>query len=148
VKGSYLLVVTLATGKDIVIGKLGRIHFPEATYAYVGSAMNGFKARLAHHLKEKKEPHWHIDYLLNEAEVLDILLYPSKQREECVLAQALAKRFESIAGFGSSDCRCKSHLYFGDSEHSTKERIVEAVGKAGITCKSYLRRSRENDIDI
>jgi len=148
VKGSYLLLVTLATGKDILTGKLGYIHFPKATYAYVGSAMNGFEARLAHHLKGKKKPHWHIDYLLNEADVLEILLYPSKQREECILAQALATGFESIPGFGSSDCRCKSHLYFGDNEHSMKERIVQAVGKAGITCKSYHGRSRENDIGI
>ena len=141
-KGSYLLLVTLATGKDILTGKLGYIHFPKATYAYVGSAMNGFEARLAHHLKGKKKPHWHIDYLLNEADVLEILLYPSEQREECVLAQALAKGFESIPDFGSSDCRCKSHLYFGDSKSSMKERIAQAVGKAGITSKSYQKRSR------
>ena len=146
--GSYLLLVKLSTGKDILIGKLGYIYFPKALYAYVGSAMNGFKARLAHHLKEEKKPHWHIDYLLNEADVWEILLYPSKQREECVLAGALAGGFESIPGFGSSDCRCKSHLYFGDSEHSMKEKIVQVVGKAGITCKSDHRRSRENDISI
>lgn len=147
-KGSYLLLVRLATGKDILIGKLGYIHFPKASYAYVGSAMNGFKTRLAHHLKQEKRPHWHVDYLLNEADALEILLYPSKQRQECVLAQALAKKFQSIPGFGSSDCRCNSHLYFGDSEDSMKKRVIQAVGKAGVTCKSYQRRSRENGIRI
>jgi len=148
VKGCYLVLVRLATGKDILIGKLGYIHFPKAFYAYVGSAMNGFRARLAHHLKEAKKPHWHIDYLLNEADFWEIILYPSKQREECVLAQALAKGFQSIPGFGSSDCKCNSHLYFGDSEDSIKEKAIQALGKAGITCRSYQRRSRENDIRI
>jgi len=148
VKGSYLLLVRLATGKDILIGKLGYIHFPKASYAYVGSAMNGFKARLGHHFKKGKRPHWHIDYLLNEADVSQIILYSSEQREECVLAQALAKGFQSIPGFGSSDCKCGSHLYFGDSEDSMKERVIQAVGEAGVTCKSYQRRSRENDIRI
>ena len=134
-KGSYLLLVRLATEKDILIGKLGYIHFPKASYAYVGSAMNGFKARLAHHLKEEKRPHWHIDYLLNEADVLEIISHPSKQREECVLAQALAKGLQSIPGFGSSDCKCNSHLYFGDTEDRIKEKLIPAIGKAGITCK-------------
>ena len=57
-KGTYVLIIELAHTKDILVGKLGYIHFSKAFYAYVGSAMNGFEARLPHHLRKKKKPHW------------------------------------------------------------------------------------------
>jgi len=126
VKGSYILLVELASNKDILIGKLGYIFFPKAFYAYVGSAMNGFKARLAHHLRDSKKPHWHIDYLLNQSEIIDIILCPDEQRAECLLAQALAKDFQFIPGFGSSDCHCNSHLYFDSDKDKLKAGIVAA----------------------
>jgi len=127
-KGSYILLIELASDKDILIGKSGYMHFPKAYYAYVGSAMNGFKARLAHHLRERRKPHWHIDYLLKEAEIIDIILCPSEQRTECFLAQALAKKFPSILGFGCTDCRCNSHLYF-DADKGNLERGIIMAGK-------------------
>ena len=83
VRDSYILLAELAREKDILVGKLGYIHFPEAFYAYVGSAMNGFKARLVHHLRERKKPHWHIDYLLDKVEVLEIILCPSEPFASC-----------------------------------------------------------------
>ena len=135
VKGSYILLVELASNKDILIGKLGYIFFPKAFYAYVGSALNGFKVRLAHHLREKKKPHWHIDYLLNEAQVLEIILYPNEQREECVLAQALAGEFQFVPSFGSSDCECNSHLYFGNDKDRLKAKVIEVIEKAGLAYK-------------
>ena len=54
-KGSYILLIELAAEKNVLIGKLGYIFFPKAFYAYVGSAMNGFEARLAHYLKDNKK---------------------------------------------------------------------------------------------
>ena len=82
-KGSYILLAELASSKDVLIGKLGYISFPKAFYAYVGSAMNGFKMRLPRHLKDNKKPHWHIDYLLNEARLSEIILCPSEPFASC-----------------------------------------------------------------
>jgi Uri superfamily endonuclease len=113
-KGSYILLMELSEGQKIWVGKLGSIFFSRGFYAYVGSAMNGLEARLARHLRREKKFHWHIDYLLKEAEIRDIILYPSEVKAECFLSRAMAGKFRHISGFGSSDCHCASHLYFGD----------------------------------
>jgi len=163
-KGSYILIVELASNKDVVIGKLGYVSFPRAFYAYAGSAMNGFKARVAHHLKGNKKPHWHIDYLLKQAELVEIILCPGEPfacchsegekrpknlaqgrlRGECFLAQALAEEFQSIPGFGASDCKCKSHLYFGDGKDKLISKVTEAVNQAGLACQIFCLKEWEN----
>ncbi len=153
-KGSYVLLAELASSKDILVGKLGHISFPKAFYAYAGSAMNGFEARLARHLKDNKKPHWHIDYLLNEARLSKIILCPSgpfacchserseesysaqgRLRVECFLAQALHKEFQSISGFGATDCKCRSHLYFAGDKDRLTSKIVEAIDQASLNYK-------------
>jgi Uncharacterized conserved protein len=134
-KGSYVLLIELAVSKDILVGKLGYISFPKAFYAYVGSAMNGFKARLPRHLRREKKLHWHIDYLLQEARIADIILCPGEQRTECLIAQAMAEEFASISDFGCSDCCCGSHLYYDKDKNKLKAGIVAA-------CESiYCERS-------
>ena len=138
-RGSYILLVRLAAEKDILIGRLGYIPFPKASYAYVGSAMNGFKARLAHHLREGKKFHWHIDYLLKEAEIEEIILCQGEKMVECTVAQALAGEFQSIPGFGASDCRCRSHLYFADEKDRLKARVAEGVKQAGLAHEIFSR---------
>lgn len=139
-KGSYTLLIELATEKNILIGKLGYLFFPKAFYAYVGSAMNGLEARLARHLRKEKKLHWHIDYLLKEAEIADIILCFAQQRTECFLAQTLAKEFQSIPGFGSSDCKCKSHLYFGNEKDRLKAKVTETINQVNIAHKILLQR--------
>ena len=132
VKGSYILLVKLAAEKDIIVGKLGYVSFPTASYAYVGSAMNGLRARVARHIRYEKKPHWHIDYLLKEAEIEEIILCPSEARLECSLAQTLDRELESIPGFGSSDCKCQSHLYFTANKDRLKAEFVKAVKQASL----------------
>jgi Uri superfamily endonuclease len=143
VKGSYILLIELATKKDIFVGKLGNISFPKATYAYVGSAMNGLRARLARHLRREKKLHWHIDYLLKEAEVEEIILCQGDDRVECSLAQALAGELQSVPGFGSSDCKCRSHLYFASEKDRVRARATEAVKQANLAHEIFLWRSRK-----
>jgi Uri superfamily endonuclease len=148
VKGSYVLLVELTTGKDIFVGKLGYVSFPKASYAYVGSAMNGLRARLARHLRRKKKLHWHIDYLLKEAEVEEIILCQGEERVECSLAQALAGKFQSVPGFGSSDCKCRSHLYFASERDRLKARVAEAVKQAGLAYEIFSKGVIENGTRI
>ena len=111
-KGSYVLLIELPEEQTITIGSLKAIYFPRGYYAYVGSAMGGFKSRLNRHLKSNKKPHWHIDYLLKRASISEIILCETKDRVECAVAQALSHQFDPIPGFGSSDCKCHSHLFF------------------------------------
>ena len=148
VKGSYILLVELATGKDILVGKLGYVSFPKASYAYVGSAMNGLRARLDRHLRGEKNTHWHIDYFLKEAEIKEIILCKAEERVECSLAQALAEEFQSIPGFGASDCKCRSHLYFAGGKDRLKARVAQAVKRAGLGYEIFFQGSRENGTRI
>jgi Uri superfamily endonuclease len=119
-KGSYILIIKLKDKKTIQIGKLGKIHFKKGFYVYVGSALNGLEQRINRHLRKTKKKHWHIDYFLDFAEVIDTIYKESETREECNIAIELDKQLVSIPGFGCSDCRCKSHLFYGSYKMITQ----------------------------
>lgn len=106
----------------IRVGSLGEIHFPKGHYIYIGSAMNGIEGRIARHLRHLKKIHWHIDYFLNKADIKKIYFIESPRRLECLLAENFNKRFEVVNKFGSSDCSCKGHLFYG--EHDEFVNIV------------------------
>ena len=128
-KGSYILLSRLPEEQTITIGRLKAIRFPGGYYAYVGSAMGGFRSRLKHHLRDNKTPHWHIDYLLKKASLISLILCETTDRSECAIAQALSRQFGSIPGFGSSDCKCPSHLFLdNDDMTSTILAILDQPG--------------------
>jgi Uri superfamily endonuclease len=112
--GTYALLLALRTPAELKIGRLGRIQFYSPYYLYFGSAFGpgGLKARIRHHLQPVRRAHWHIDYLRHEADVLGVWYSPDGARLECTWANAaLAHRGVSpVPRFGSSDCRCQSHL--------------------------------------
>jgi Uri superfamily endonuclease len=114
-RGSYQLILYLPKVTTLQVGRLGTFLFPAGRYVYTGSALNGVETRLARHQRQNKTLHWHIDYLLRHARIMTIRVFPTPQNIECALnrqplrrpgAQVIAK------GFGSSDCRCPSHLVF------------------------------------
>ncbi|MHA2005819.1 MAG: GIY-YIG nuclease family protein [Promethearchaeota archaeon] len=121
-KGSYILVTYLPEPVEIDIGALGMLLFNEGFYLYIGSAMgNSGSASLVNRVKRhvlpsnKKKLHWHIDYLLNyeNITIMKIYIIPSLQRLECSIAMELMDLANDfLRGFGSSDCNCKSHLYY------------------------------------
>ncbi len=77
--------------------------------------MNGLHARVQRHLRNQKTIHWHIDYFLEHARVVDVWMQRGKRRLECAWArQMLALENAQIVAerFGSSDCSCRSHLAF------------------------------------
>ena len=131
-KGSYVLLIELPKEQVITLGNRQAIQFPCGYYAYVGSAMGGFKPRLNRHLKGNKRPHWHIDYLLQQASITDIILCETKDRIECAIAQALSHQLDSIPAFGCSDCRCRSHLFFAADERQMKSKVMADINLLGI----------------
>ncbi len=137
-KGSYVLIIKLPSEQAIKIGSLNTMHFPAGYYAYVGSAMGGLKSRLSHHLRAGKKPHWHIDYLLQQAAISSIILCEARDRTECTIAQALSHQFDSIPGFGCSDCRCKSHLFYASREMKTT--IMKTLNLLSLAPKWVIKK--------
>ena len=139
-KGTYALVMELGSETTIAVGRLGRrsgereITFPAGCYVYFGSAHGGLRGRVSRHLKRegakgsggsrKKRFHWHIDYLVQFADVTQVWYALEeeqgewllrKEKLECLWCQAARELPQAqflIPGFGSSDCRCPSHLIY------------------------------------
>lgn len=113
--GSYLLLLDLDTTARLTVGRLGTFEFPAGRYAYAGSARGpgGLRARVARHIRAEKRLHWHIDYLAARAPIVAVWYVESGKRLECLWAARLSDLPGAslpVDGFGSSDCRCQSHL--------------------------------------
>jgi Uri superfamily endonuclease len=110
------LRIDLSRPVRIRAGRLGRLTLAAGTYLYCGSARRNLPARVARHLRRRKQRRWHIDYLLGHpaAEVIQVAAWGD--RGECDLVrQALGAGGRAVApGFGSSDCRggCPAHLIY------------------------------------
>jgi len=67
------------------------------------------------HLRKQKKIFWHIDYLLQEAEIEDILIKP-ECFDECLVTHEIHRLVRRsrypVKKFGSSDCRCPGHLLY------------------------------------
>jgi Uri superfamily endonuclease len=116
-KGAYILELWLDYDKQITIGKLGVINFKKGRYFYVGSSQNNVEKRIAYHMKDDKKIHWHIDYLTTSKDFIKIqakIFESCKKEKECEISADLGKKYFSIDGFGCSDCRCKSHLFYDE----------------------------------
>lgn len=112
-RGSYIVVFQIRREQGIKIGRLGDITFAEGYYLYVGSAMEHLAKRVERHRKKQKRMRWHIDYLSQVADWVASLPIRSSKKLECDIAEALSSIFiTKIPGFGSSDCRCASHLFY------------------------------------
>jgi len=111
-RGSYLLLLELGETEEIETGGLGRVRYPRGFYVYVGSAMANLTARIERHRRRRKRFHWHVDHLRDRATFVDALPIRAADRLECELAAAVRELAGwSVAGFGSSDCDCASHLF-------------------------------------
>ena len=113
--GTYALLLGMDARSPVAVGKKGTFEFGSGEYVYVGSARGsgGLRARVLRHQRQSKRLHWHIDYLLAHAELLGVHAVVSHEKLECEWAQALSRLpgAKAVApGFGSSDCRCLTHL--------------------------------------
>jgi Uri superfamily endonuclease len=72
-------------------------------------------ARIRHHRKIATRPHWHIDYLRVVCDLVEVWFTTDPTNHEHVWAKALARVpgvCQPMPGFGSSDCKCDSHLFW------------------------------------
>lgn len=126
-KGCYAILMNLEKSSEIRIGSLGILNFPCGHYLYIGSAMNGIEGRVIRHIRSRKKLHWHIDYFLKKARIVAVYSLSSKKRLECNLADSFSEGFEVVPNFGSSDCKCKGHLFYGNRYKLTKCALANGM---------------------
>jgi Uri superfamily endonuclease len=116
-EGTYVLIIELKSHTRLTVGKLGRFDFPAGWYAYAGSAFGpgGLRARLSHHLRGASRPHWHVDYLGLKGYIQEIWYGRGTDYDEhrwTARLRSLPHADVLVPGFGSSDCRCETHLVY------------------------------------
>ncbi len=133
-KGVYVVLFE-SPGGEISVGSLGERLFPPGWYGYVGSALSpgGFARVKRHHLlylNRDRPPHWHIDYLLHSDRFrMRYAIFGVTEKDlECSLADRIGP--PAVPGFGCSDCRCSSHLFF--RREDPREEMVNAMKSLGI----------------
>ena len=113
--GAYALAFESDSSFVAKIGALGEFDFSPGIYVYVGSALGpgGLRARVGRHLRKNKKLKWHFDYLSELLEPVGGYCEVTSERLECAWAAKLAdaRGIVPVSGFGSSDCRCLSHLF-------------------------------------
>ncbi|HHT9124733.1 MAG TPA: GIY-YIG nuclease family protein [Candidatus Brocadiia bacterium] len=135
-KGVYNLLIKLEKDRRLKVGMLGTFQFPKGYYVYTGSAQNNMEKRIARHLSHNKKMHWHINYLLRVAKVLKVVEYAGLKTDECRISRAIGKHSDAkiiVKRFGSSDCKCRTHLYF----FSRKSKNV-------LQCSSLFLKMKKN----
>ena len=98
---------------------------PRGYYIYTGTAQKNLASRIKRHCRKEKKKHWHIDYLLEFADVIDVKIIPNASRdEEAVYADKWLSiaDFVPIKKFGASDSPAESHL----TGFLTKKKIIQS----------------------
>jgi len=147
-KGVYLLIQCLPAAKRIRVGKLGVFEFAAGYYAYAGSAFGpgGLAARLRHHGRRARRPHWHIDYLRRHTRIVAIWLGTQRRLEHewSAALRRLTGTGVPAPGFGSANCGCATHLVRFDHRPSIARfnRAVErACGHAATAVAAIANRT-------
>ncbi|MEW6456760.1 MAG: GIY-YIG nuclease family protein [Acidobacteriota bacterium] len=130
-KGIYILSIRLKEQKKISVGKLGEIEFKPGLYLYVGSAQGGLEYRIKRHLRKNKKLFWHIDYLRKEAEIEGVWIKKGRFNE-CAAVRKIQDStcFSTfpVKGFGSSDCKCLTHLFYSSKNNSGIRNFITRLG--------------------
>jgi Uri superfamily endonuclease len=130
-----------------MVGKLGSFDFPAGWYTYIGSAFGagGLIGRIKHHLRPVEKPHWHIDYLRQEAALKEIWLSPDTERREedwVDMMIDIPGATALIEGFGASDTKQETHLFYFEVQPSLEDFAVGV--RARFPQAKVLRAYAEN----
>lgn len=137
VKGTYALILKLDREARITVGRLTAFTFPAGYYLYAGSALGGLFPRIERHMRGGKKLHWHIDYLRRNARAVEVWYLVSEERLECDWYRAAVGMPDAevlVDGFGSSGCKCRSHLVYFESKPSLSD-FRKNLGKQGADLK-------------
>jgi len=132
-KGCYILIIELNTPTDIPIGRRGIYSFKEGYLAYIGSALNGLEPRIGRHLRKEKKLHWHIDYLLQHTELRRAIYAETDKKQECLISKEFLNTLEPVPGFGCSDCRCLTHLFYHEDPDALRQAVLTVFGNVKLT---------------
>jgi Uri superfamily endonuclease len=137
-EGIYTLILWLDSSESIRVGALGEIEFKRGCYTYTGSARGpGGLARVKRHMRgisgECKTRRWHIDHLLPKVSLSEVAIIRTASDLECQIARDIGVSLEPVLGFGSSDCRCQSHLHYSHDLNEAADVVKLAYGKAEIS---------------
>ena len=114
IPGAYVLSMRVTNPLVLDIATLGHPRLSPGHHYYCGSAHGpgGLRARIERHLRTVKRIHWHIDHLIQAANITGY--WYTTQRDECELVSLLLDQAAGrapISGFGATDCRqCGAHL--------------------------------------
>jgi len=124
------LIISVSEDFGIIVSCLGKVLFKMGNYIYIGSAKGCLEARLRRHLRKDKKVYWHIDYLLKSEKVQISQIWVINKTIECKTVGIFNRNFVGTMvkkGFGSSDCKCLSHLFYLKDRERT-EKILEKKG--------------------
>lgn len=111
-RGVYCLLIYLKNESSIKIGNK-EATFPKGYYCYIGSALNNLQKRIERHKRKDKKKHWHIDYFLEKARIINIKTIKTGKRKECWLSNKIKNKGQvTMKKFGSTDCSCEAHLHY------------------------------------
>ncbi len=127
-KGIYALEICLSRDVFLSVGALGKIAFSRGVYVYIGSGQRNLEQRVRRHFGEEKKVFWHLDYLLSDrnAKITRAKIRQAGKVRECMVARELGRQGTPVAGFGCSDCRCASHLFWFPEDFDLMELKVLA----------------------
>jgi Uri superfamily endonuclease len=130
--GTYALILQNRSTGKVQIGRLGQIELVPGYYIYVGSAFGpgGVRARVSRHWRADKPKHWHIDHLREFVPPLSAWVSYKPEQLEHQWAQRLyeTSEMEAIQGFGCSDCKCYSHLFYtAVAPENTRFDLVDSI---------------------
>jgi Uri superfamily endonuclease len=132
-RGTYCLIISCKIDTDVIVGKLGGVKFLPGYYAYIGSALNSMDKRIKRHIKNEKKIFWHIDYITTHKDfkLNGTYIINNTNRMECLKAKDIQKSLPAIPGFGSSDCSCRSHLFYAGREEKDLEHLEKLLFQTG-----------------
>jgi len=134
--GTYAILLKNVSHRTIQVGRWKEVSFDRGYYLYVGSAFGpgGLRARVGRHCRKQKNKRWHIDYLGDDMVVSRIWCDTGGRRLEHEWAGLLqsSDMFETIDGFGCSDCDCGSHLFH--SVNMPSDEAMKALLPGDVQC--------------
>lgn len=139
----YALLIYLPHATQINVGKLGEFVFPAGFYVYVGSARRNLASRIARHRRKEKRLHWHIDYLLQHAEVKEVVIYKDMATYEDVVSYVTPYEGDTLKTHTCGNALCRSKET-SCSKGTFCEEIYYEDDMIG-SCKKNPRGSHKKD---